>query len=162
MRTVSQYVLAATIGVLAAGVSASAQSPTASYTPVTQDMLLNPPEGDWLMWRRTYNHWGHSPLNQINASNVGNLRLAWAWTMEAGKQETTPLVHDGMMFLAQACDFIEALDVREGSRIWEYRRTRVNHAGVQACANRNAVLYGDRLIIATHDAFPGRARRVYG
>ena len=53
MRTVSQHVLAAMIGVLAAGVSASAQSPTANYTPVTQDMLLNPPEGDWLMWRRT-------------------------------------------------------------------------------------------------------------
>ena len=153
MRTVSQYVLAATIGILAAGVSASAQSPTANYTPVTQDMLLNPPEGDWLMWRRTYNHWGHSPLNQINASNVGNLRLAWAWTMEEGKQETTPLVHDGMMFLPQACDFIEALDVRDGSRIWEYRRPRVNHLGVQACANRNGVLYGDRLIITTHDAF---------
>ena len=105
------------------------------------------------MWRRTYNHWGYSPLGQINTSNVGTLRLAWAWTMEPGLQETTPLVHDGVMFLPQACDFIEAVDARDGTLIWEYRRERVEHAATLACANRNAALYGDHLIIATHDAF---------
>ena len=68
------------------------------------------------MWRRTYGHRGHSPLVQINTTNVGGLRLAWAWTMREGRQETTPLVHDGMMFLVEPCDFVEALDVRVGSR----------------------------------------------
>ena len=116
-------------------------------------MLLSPPEGDWLMWRRTYNHWGYSPLDQINTSNVSNLRLAWAWTMEPGMQETTPLVHDGVMFLPQACDFIEAVDARDGTLLWEYRRERVEHAAPLACANRNAALYGDRLFLATHDAY---------
>ena len=81
-------------------------------------MLVDPPPGDWPMWRRTYSHWGHSPLDQIDTSNVGSLRLAWAWSMEEGKQETKPLVHDGIMFLVQACDFVEALDVRDGSRLW--------------------------------------------
>jgi alcohol dehydrogenase (cytochrome c) len=70
-------------GVLAAcllmgGVTVSAQSPTEDYTPVTEAMLVDPPPGDWPMWRRTYNHWGHSPLDQIDATNVGSLRLAWA------------------------------------------------------------------------------------
>ena len=55
-------------------------------------MLVDPPAEDWLMWRRTYGHWGHSPLDQINTTNVGGLRLAWAWTMREGRQETTPLV----------------------------------------------------------------------
>ena len=90
-------------------------------------MLVDPPAEDWLMWRRTYGHWGHSPLDQINTTNVGGLRLAWAWTMREGRQETTPLVHDGMMFLVEPCDFVEALDVRDGSRIWEYRRDQVEH-----------------------------------
>ena len=66
------------------------------YGPVTAAMLIDPPAGDWLMWRRTYGHWGYSPLEQINRSNVDELRLAWAWTMERGLQETTPLVHDGV------------------------------------------------------------------
>jgi alcohol dehydrogenase (cytochrome c) len=123
------------------------------YKPVTEAMLLNPPDGEWLMWRRTYNHWGYSPLNQINTSNVQNLRLAFAQSMEPGMQETTPLVHDGIMFLPQACDFIEAVDARNGTVLWEYRRLKVEHPAALACAKRNAVLYGNRLYIATHDAY---------
>ncbi|HIF06519.1 MAG TPA: pyrrolo-quinoline quinone [Gemmatimonadetes bacterium] len=132
---------------------ASAQSLLDDYTPVTEDMLLNPPDGEWFMWRRTYNHWGYSPLDQINTSNVDELRLAWAWTMTPGMQETTPLVHDGIMFLPQACDYIEAVDARDGTPLWEYRRERVEHDASLACANRNATLYGDQLIIGTHDAY---------
>jgi alcohol dehydrogenase (cytochrome c) len=130
----------------------AAQSPIAGYTPVSDAMLAQPPDGEWLMWRRTYNHWGYSPLDQIDRDNVATLRLAWAWTLSSGLQETTPLVHDGVMFLPQACDFIEALDARDGTLLWEYRRERVEHAATLACANRNATLYGERLYIATHDA----------
>ncbi len=138
---------------LAAQAPLHAQSPLDGYTPVTDAMLLDPPAGDWLMWRRTTSHWGYSPLTQIDTSNVGTLRLAWAWTLEGGLQETTPLVHDGVMFLPQACDFVEAVDARDGTLLWDYRRTRVEHAATLACANRNATLYKDRLYIATHDAY---------
>ena len=156
-RAVTSYVVAAFVGVFVGVFGASslaeAQSVTENYTPVTEAMLLSPPDGEWLMWRRTYNHWGYSPLDQINTSNVGNLRLAWAWTMQPGMQETTPLVHDGVMFLPQACDFIEAVDARDGTLLWEYRRERVEHPASLACANRNGVLYGDQLILGTHDAY---------
>lgn len=105
------------------------------------------------MWRRTYDAWGYSPLAQIDTSNVARLRLAWAWTLEGGMQETTPLVHDGAIFLPQACDFIEALDARDGTLLWEYRRPRVEHPATLACANRNATLFGERLYVGTHDAY---------
>ena len=124
-----------------------------NYSPVSLEELANPPAGDWLMWRRTANHWAYSPLDQINKDNVANLRLAWAWTMEPGKQETTPLVHDGVMFLPQACDFIEAVDATDGTPLWEYRRATVDHVAPLSCANRNATLYKDQLIIATRDAY---------
>ena len=140
------------IGLMHTGTPAVAQSVAADYNPVTQRMLVDAPPEDWLMWRRTYGHWGHSPLDQINTSNVGGLRLAWAWTMGQGRQETTPLVHDGIMFLVQACDFVEALDVRDGSRLWQYRRDQVEHPAALACANRSGALYQDKLLIATHDA----------
>ncbi len=123
-----------------------------AYTPVSDAELVDPPDSDWLMWRRSYGHWGHSPLTQINTSNVGTLRLAWAWTMAEGLQETTPLVHDGMMFLVQACDYVEALDLRDGTRIWEYRRERVEHPANLACANRSGALYDDKIFLGTHDA----------
>jgi PQQ-dependent dehydrogenase (methanol/ethanol family) len=147
--TASQALL---IAAITSGV-AGAQSLTEAYTPVTEAMLLDPPEGAWLTWRRTYDHWGYSPLDQIDTANVASLRLAWAWTMEPGLQETTPLVHDGIMFLPQACDFVEALDARDGTLIWEYARPRVEHAANLACANRNGALYDDKLFLATHDAY---------
>jgi len=147
------YFIAMLVSLGAFASQAVAQSPLDSYTPVSLAELANPPEDDWLMWRRTPNHWAYSPLDQINKSNVGDLRLAWAWTMESGMQETTPLVHDGVMFLPQACDFIEAVDATDGTLLWEYRRTPVEHVAPLACANRNATLYKDQLIIATRDAY---------
>lgn len=140
---------------LAFGVSPTVQGQSLSddYTPVTLDELANPPASDWLMWRGTQNHWGHSKLDQINKENVANLRLAFAWTMEPGLQETTPLVHDGIMFLPQACDFIEAVDATNGNLLWEYRRPEVDHAAPLSCANRNGTLYKDQLILATRDAY---------
>ncbi|MDP6414959.1 MAG: PQQ-binding-like beta-propeller repeat protein, partial [Gammaproteobacteria bacterium] len=136
-----------------APLAAAQQSLLDNYSPVSLEELADPPEGDWLMWRRTANHWGYSPLDQINKGNVSDLRLAWAWTMEPGKQETTPLVHDGVMFLPQACDFIEAVDATDGTPLWEYRRPTVDHVAPLSCANRNATLYKDQLIIATRDAY---------
>ena len=31
-------------------------------------MLQRPDPADWLMWRRTLDSWGYSPLNQIDRS----------------------------------------------------------------------------------------------
>jgi alcohol dehydrogenase (cytochrome c) len=73
------------------------------------------------MWRRTYDSWGYSPLDQINKRNVGNLQLAWAWTQELGNQEAAPLVRDGIMYLSQSNNLVHALDATTGNLIWEYR-----------------------------------------
>src|ERR1700693_2233296 len=67
--------------------------------PVNDTMLQNPDPADWLMWRRTLNSWGYSPLNQVNRGNVANLKLAWTRGMAEGTQEGTPLVHDGVIVL---------------------------------------------------------------
>ena len=47
-----------------------------TYNPVTYEEIENPDPTEWLMWRRTQNHWGYSPLDQINKESVGDLRLA--------------------------------------------------------------------------------------
>ena len=91
------------------------------FVPVRAEMLGNPDPGDWLMYRRTYDVWGFSPLQQITTENVSGLTLAWSRAMEPGEQETTPLVHDGTMYLAHPGDVIQALDARTGDLIWEFR-----------------------------------------
>src|SRR5712691_5283307 len=112
---------------LLAGASAMAQAPqapnpAAAMTPVTDAMLRDPPAADWLMWRRAYNGWGYSPLDQINKDNVKNLQPAWTWSLTAGATETTPIVRDGVLFIHNNSDKIQALNGATGDLIWEYRR----------------------------------------
>src|SRR5215471_13695046 len=112
---------------LLAGTAAMAQapqaaSPIAAMTPVTDAMLRDPPASDWLMWRRTYNGWGYSPLDQINKDNVKDLRPVSTWSLTSGATETTPIVHDGVLFIHNSADKIQALNGATGDLIWEYKR----------------------------------------
>ena len=135
----------------ASSLAVAQDSPTADVSTVTDEMLLNPPGGDWLMWRRTYNGWGYSPLDQINKDNVGDLQLVWAWGMTpGGRTQETPLVHDGIMFIQNSTHLIQALDAATGELIWEYQYELPDD--VNPNGERSKALYGDNLIIATRDA----------
>src|SRR5258706_84355 len=111
--------------VLLLGAAAHAQrgaDPARNITPVTDEMLRNPPAADWLMWRRTYNAWGYSPLDQINKNNVKDLQVAWTWSMTNGATETTPIVHDGVLYIFNYANQIQALNTVTGALFWEYKR----------------------------------------
>ena len=70
----------------------------AEFVPVTDAMLQAPSPGDWPMWRRTLDGWGYSPLDRIDRSNIGDLRLVWSRALRAGgRQQGTPLVYDGVL-----------------------------------------------------------------
>src|SRR5215470_17106777 len=94
----------------------------APFVPVTDPMLENPDPADWLMWRRTQNSWGYSPLNQINRSNVSRLRMVWTRGMGPGVQEGVPLVHNGVLYFPNPSDLIQAMDGATGELLWEYKR----------------------------------------
>jgi PQQ-dependent dehydrogenase (methanol/ethanol family) len=113
------FTIAALAGALAA---ASAVAQPVDFVPVTDEMLQNPDPADWLMWRRTLNHWGYSPLDQIDRSNVRGLQLVWTRPLATGVQEGTPLVYDGVMYFPAPNDLTQAFDARTGDLLWEYRR----------------------------------------
>jgi alcohol dehydrogenase (cytochrome c) len=121
------------------------------FRPVTDEMLRNPPPGDWLMIRRNYQAWSHSPLTEITRENVKGLQLAWVWAMnEGGSNQPTPLVHDGIMYLTNTMNMVQALDAATGELIWE------NHVGPATAIGfgsmRNIAIYGDKVLLATTDA----------
>jgi alcohol dehydrogenase (cytochrome c) len=121
------------------------------YRPVTDEMLAHPADGDWLMYRRNYQGWSYSPLTQINTSNVKTLQLAWVWAMnEGGASEVTPIVHDGVMFLSNTSNTVQALDAKTGELIWE---NRLGPRPTRAYgATRSLALYGDKIFVPTTDA----------
>src|SRR3982751_728725 len=93
-----------------------------NYVPVTDAMLRNPDPADWLMIRRDYHASDYSPLTQITADNVRDLRLQWVWAMnEGGANQPAPLVHGGVIFLNNPGNILQAIDGKTGELIWENR-----------------------------------------
>jgi len=125
----------------------------AHYTPVTEAMLAHPSDDEWPMFRRNYQGWSFSPLNQINAKNVGMLQLKWAWAMrEGGTNEASPLVHDGVLFLANTQGVVQALDTRTGKLVWETIVGPNQPVGIGATSNRSLALYENLVYMAANDA----------
>ena len=124
------------------------------FVPVTDAMLASPSDDDWLSWRRTTDGWGYSPLDQINRDNVGDLRMVWTRALATGRQEGTPLAYDGVLYMPQSDDVIEAIDAATGDLIWSYRRDLpedvYEFVGANARSNRNIAIY-DRFIVNTSD-----------
>ena len=123
--------------------------------PVTDAMLANPDPADWLMWRRTLNNWGYSPLKEITPSNVKQLRLVWTRPLAAGDQEGTALVHDGILYFPNPNDITQAFDAVTGDnltvaavipatyRLSETMRINVNGGWLwDRTADRHFALYG--------------------
>ncbi len=140
-----------TLAVLGGGTAAHAQVRT--FEPVTDAMLQDPDPADWLNWRRTLDGWGYSPLDQIDRENTHRLQLAWAWQMAEGVNQPTPLVHDGVMFLPNPDNVVQAVDAATGDLIWEYRREFVDMTeSVLSPRSRSIAIYGDKIYLNTADA----------
>jgi alcohol dehydrogenase (cytochrome c) len=133
---------------LLAGLSATAQTGD-DFVPVTDRMLERPADGDWLMWRRTQNGWGYSPLEQIDKRNVATLKQVWSAPLGEGNQEATPIVYGGMMYVPNRGDYVQAYAATTGALVWEYRRKFPED--VSGGTNRTMAIYGTTLIDAGSD-----------
>jgi alcohol dehydrogenase (cytochrome c) len=109
---------------------------------------------DWPSYGGTYSALRYSALDQINRTNVA--KLAPAWIFQTGDPETglqaTPIVIDGVMYLASASSWAFALDAATGRLIWEYRfplpkRTQLGY-GRQ---NRGVAVGLGRVFLGTAD-----------
>jgi PQQ-dependent dehydrogenase (methanol/ethanol family) len=149
------FAVALAVTALVTGSHPAAQQPRA-FVPVTDAMLQKPAPADWLMWRRTLDSWGYSPLDQINRNNVRGLTLAWSRALGPGVQEGTPLVYNGVMYFPNPLDLIQALDARTGDLQWEYRRQLpedLNKFIPFPAINRNLAIYGNTIIDNSADDY---------
>jgi len=121
------------------------------YRDIGAAEIANPPAEDWIWWRRTPQSQGFSPLDQINTGNVGRLSLAWVWGMEPGRSQPAPLVRDGIVYLPNYGNVVQALDGRSGDLLWEYRR-QFPEGGRQGGLLRTLAMWRDLIYVATTDA----------
>ena len=124
-----------------------------NYKPVTQEELKQPADGDWLMWRRTYNGWGYSPLSQITTDNVS--RLKPVWTLATGQIEghqAPPIVNNGVMFVATPGNQVLAIDAKKGDLLWRFKRPIPEDMLLLHPTSRGVGLLGDKVYFAAADA----------
>jgi alcohol dehydrogenase (cytochrome c) len=152
MFTTERLVALASIGLAVIAMPASAAD-------VTSERLLNAPNEpeNWLMVHRDYNNSRHSPLTQINATNAKDLKPKFIFSIGGratggtlrGKEESTPLVDDGFMYVSDTWTRVTKFDVRSGEAavpLWRY-----DPKIKQSRTNRGIAMYGNKILVTTND-----------
>ena len=124
-----------------------------NYKPVTAERLKQPEDGDWLMYRRTYDSWGYSPLSEITPENA--TRLKPVWTLQTGQVEghqAPPTVNNGVMFVATPGNQVLAIDAKAGNLLWRFKRPIPEDILLLHPTSRGVGLLGDKVYFAAADA----------
>ena len=77
---------------------------------------------DWLMYHGTYRSYHFSPLEQINAGNVKQLKVAWMHQPGRATRglQSMPLVADGTLYYSGSYSRVFAIDGATGQVKWSY------------------------------------------
>ncbi len=122
------------------------------YTPVTADRLKNPEDGNWLLFRRTYDGWGYSPLKEITPDNANRLQLVWSTaTGQVEGHQAPPIVNNGVMFVTTPGNQLLAIEAKSGNLLWRYKRPLPEDVIHLHPTNRGVALYGDKVYFASAD-----------
>ena len=78
--------------------------------------------GDWLTYHGTYRSYHFSPLTQINADNVGQLKIAWMHQPGRATRglQSMPLVADGILYYSGSYSRLFALNGATGQVKWSF------------------------------------------
>ena len=113
----------------------------------------------WPIYGGNYGNDRYSPLGQINAGNVKQLRVAYAFQVGALRaNEATPLVIGETMYLASSWGpkFVYALDAKSGEMKWQYRSGVPEDVIQYACCDvdtRGVAYDNGRLFVGRLDGY---------
>ena len=159
-------------GALAWAVANAAASPEPSIPSPARPFDPGTSHGDWPAYGGDLGARKYSPLDQIDADNVDDLRVAWVWEafdnhridVRRGRAsdgfKATPLMADGKLFVRTAFSGVAALDPMSGETLWTYdpgtgdgpNRLRRSFATRGVGYHRGAA-GDDRLLLATSDGW---------
>ncbi len=130
--------------------------PACAFTQSLSPQELLKPDGTWPTYNGDYSGRRYSPLNQINADDIGSLSVAWMFRITnvgalrgvgAPDIKSTPLMVDGVLYFTIP-DHVYAVDARTGQEIWHYDW---QDQGGHLVGNRGVGMYGNWLYFLTPD-----------
>ena len=138
-----------------AGMAAAKKDSGPAAVDAARLLNANTEAGQWLSDGRTYSSQRYSPLDQINAGNVGKLGLAWYAELDTFRGvEGTPLFIDGVLYNVSAWNVVTAYDARTGKALWTYDPQVPREWGRYACCepvSRGLAAWKGKVILATLD-----------
>ena len=127
--------------------------------PVTTSDLENAvtDNASWLTYGRDYTGQRFARLDQITPANVNRLHPVWVFATGGENRglETTPLIHEGVLYVSADGSRVFALDARTGAKIWNYDPELSKEVERVFCCgsnNRGVALFGERVFVGTMDA----------
>ena len=125
---------------------------------VSSDRLRNAgaKTDEWLTYSGSYNGWRHTTLAEITPANVAQLRTRWTRQFDIDEHliEATPLVIDGVIFMAADAGHVLALDAKTGDVIWEYKRPIPADLELEyGHANRGLAVSGSTIFFGSLDGY---------
>ncbi len=120
------------------------------------DDIAHPKPGEWPTYHGQLSGNRHSPLNDINTTNVGRLVPQWTYSMGGTRAlQMTPVVVNGVMYVT-AVNEVQALDARTGRSLWKFSRPQtpglVPTGDPANGINRGVAVLGDRVFLQTDHA----------
>jgi glucose dehydrogenase len=110
---------------------------------------------EWLSYGKDYSEQRYTPLDQVNATNVGQLGLAWYAEFDTDRgQEATPIEVDGVIYTTTAWSKVFAFDAKSGQQLWSYDPKVQGAKGYDACCdvvNRGVAVWKGRVYVGVLD-----------
>jgi PQQ-dependent dehydrogenase (methanol/ethanol family) len=129
--------------------------PTHANVDDARLLAANAEPGQWMSTGRTYSEQRWSPLTGINTESVRDLSLAWYADFDTNRgQEATPLVIDGVIYVATAWSKVYAYDARTGTELWKYDPEVPGEWAVNVCCdvvNRGVAAWNGKIYVGTLD-----------
>jgi alcohol dehydrogenase (cytochrome c) len=110
--------------------------------------------GSWLTYSGNYSGHRYSPLGEITPANVANLKVKWAYQFSQARNEVSPIVADGVMYVTGP-NTAAALDIHTGRELWKWERplpSDYQSIGFGR-VNRGPAILDHNLYVATLDCY---------
>ncbi|MFQ3323934.1 MAG: quinohemoprotein ethanol dehydrogenase [Pseudomonadales bacterium] len=160
MPTLTRYMLLTTLFLTACVQPEKATEAAPVVTPpvdtaVTAEKIIKAESSGWLSHGRTYSEQRHSPVDSINTKNVNELGIEWSYDLGTSRGiETTPIVHNGVMYVTSTWNIVHALDAITGKKLWTFDPVVDKAQAAKGCCdvvNRGVALWADAVFTATID-----------
>ena len=104
---------------------------------------------EWLAYGRTYSEQRFSPVKEIKASNVSQLKVDWYLDLaDVVGPVSTPLVANGVMYFVGSRNVVRAVSITTRKILWRYDPKVAEIAGDRM---RVSFLYGSRGLALWND-----------